>query len=322
MQAIWKKLQGTLGEGELLDSVLILTLLLLAVSPGSELLLFDNTRTSAVPVYQNTGLYFQWLVLSGSVILAMAGLVSKELRYSPKLWGILSLLTTSYYVIYNWRFSDNHKFVIAYWCIALTVALTVGSPGRARQAAAGVAWSGRIMVGLVFGLATFWKLTSLSYLNGSTFDLLLLTDERFFAMANAICGYSVEQFTQNKQTLQQLGNYPLKESYELVRPSGAGALAQFLTWWTILIEGLLALLFLLERGDRWEKWRHWVLLFFIFTTYPPTGVILFGWVLIVMALACVPERDAKTRTLYLLVLFYISIFAGDFVRKCYMSLVS
>ena len=41
-----------------------------------------------------------------------------------------------------------------------------------------------------------------------------------------------------------------------------------------------------------------------------------------MAMASVPEEDKRTRTQYLLVLFYISLFAGDFVRKLYMSLVA
>ena len=81
-----------------------------------------------------------------------------------------------------------------------------------------------------------------------------------------------------------------------------------MTWWTVFLEGAVAVAFLwpLERGV--SRGRDALLLLFCVTTYAVAPVEGFGWLLIAMGVAqCAPERR-RTRLLYLavfaLVLFY------------------
>jgi hypothetical protein len=81
-----------------------------------------------------------------------------------------------------------------------------------------------------------------------------------------------------------------------------------MTWWTVAIEGFLALAFLWPRDRGLSRLRDAALLVFCATTYAAATVEGFGWLLIAMGVAqCPPERP-RTRGLYLaafaLILFY------------------
>ncbi|MEM7164833.1 MAG: hypothetical protein AAF581_05175 [Planctomycetota bacterium] len=304
-----------------LDTVLLLTLLLVAVNPGESLMLHASIQTSSGPLHADGSVWLDWLLLVSTAIVGVSGILSPQLRSSAALWFTLGGLLAVVNVWHNWHFSDNHKFVICYWCFGLGICQQLRDPAR------GAAWTGRILVGLVFGVATLWKVTSLGYLDGSTFQFLLITDERFFAMAHALAGFTTDMFEANRLVLteelakptQLLPTVQYVAAHSLQTTESIPALAVFLTWWTILIEGAIAVLFLIDRGEKWEKWRHGVLLFFIFTTYPPTSVIKFGWILVIMALAAVPSEWRRTRTAYLFLFLYIYVFAESFLRNAYFS---
>lgn len=62
-------------------------------------------------------------------------------------------------------------------------------------------------------------------------------------------------------------------------------MALVLTWWTILIEAVVAVLFLWPEDRGPSRWRDPALLVFILTTYPVAPVIGFAWVLAAMGTA-------------------------------------
>ena len=67
-------------------------------------------------------------------------------------------------------------------------------------------------------------------------------------------------------------------------------LGLFLTWWTVLIEGSLAIAFLVPSTRHTIFVRSLLLLAFLITTYTNAPVIGFGWLLAVMGLAqCEPR---------------------------------
>lgn len=316
-----QKLIEKITAADPLDTVLKLTLLLIAIGPGESLALHAAIQTSSGPVHADGSVWLEWLLLASSGVLGVSGILSIGLRKQPALWFVIGTLLAMVNLWHNWHFVDNHKFVICYWCFAVGIGLQL------TKSEVAIAWSGRILVGLVFGVATFWKATSWGYIDGSTFEYLLITDERFFAIAHSLGGLTAEMFEGNRQILTQDVVQPMQyaptlkytPSFDLNTTPAIPTIAAVLTWWTILVEAALAVLFLIDRGEKWEKWRHGVLLFFIFTTYPPTSVIKFGWILVIMALATVPDEWRKTRAAYLFLFLYIFVFAESFLRNAYLS---
>ncbi len=75
-----------------------------------------------------------------------------------------------------------------------------------------------------------------------------------------------------------------------------------MTWWTLAIEGLIALLFLWP-GERWiSAIRTFSILVFAATTYLVAPVLGFGWIVIVLGFAQCPERHPKLRASFPIVL--------------------
>lgn len=74
-------------------------------------------------------------------------------------------------------------------------------------------------------------------------------------------------------------------------------LAGVMTWFTLVMEGILAVLFLVPRASaRRAAVRSVVLLIFLVAVYPIAPVIGFGWILISMGLAQLPIGYPKLRS--------------------------
>ena len=58
------------------------------------------------------------------LLLAALGLVWDSALRHPALWFALTLLT-ALRVIADWPLSDNHAYLLVYWCLAIGIALTL-----------------------------------------------------------------------------------------------------------------------------------------------------------------------------------------------------
>lgn len=280
------------------DLTLRLTLLILIVSPGPG---------------------EHWIVAITTGLLAMAGVLQPALLRSRRYWFLIAAVMLSVNAVYNWEFSDNHKFLISFWCLAVACSLSSANPREA------LAVNGRLLVGLCFLFATLWKLTSSTYLDSSMFHLLLLTDSRFFVLGETFAGMTPDMLQYNQLELSGLQstlvgtNLITKGVWTtgvLQAGSGVPGFALFLTWWTLLIEGLLAVVFLMP-ARLLPRWRHVILLIFAVTTYPPSNVIQFGWVLLVMGLAACQPEDRRLRLGYTAAFLFIFIFSTGGIRDAY-----
>ena len=268
------------------------------------------TLLTAILLLVSPGPAHEWTLTLPISVLVILSLIVPCLRTSARFWGVASLLLIAYHCVYNYYLSDNHKFVISGWCLAITIALCTPNPAHS------LAWLGRVMVGLVFGLAVVWKATSLDYMSGHSFEFLLVTDPRFFALANLLGGLSAETYHANQAAVEQVRT--LTGSIPIAGTEAASPLALFLTWWTIILETIIAALFLYDRSEKVRQWRHWILLGFIITTYPPTNVIQFGWILIAMAVASCPESYRRERVLYALSFLFILAFSTGNLREAFL----
>jgi hypothetical protein len=167
-----------------------------------------------------------------------------------------------------------------YWCLAFGLSLLATDRPQT------LARSARIITGLVFLLALVWKLTSQDFVEGGFFEFTLLTDDRFRTVAEGIGGLSVGAIDANVADIANWWspNY-LASSVPLESAPGIEPLAQAMTAWTLLIEGVIALTFLLPRGRRIGRLGELALLAFIATTYGLAPVVGFGWVLLLLGLA-------------------------------------
>jgi hypothetical protein len=93
-------------------------------------------------------------------------------------------------------------------------------------------------------------------------------------------------------------------------------LAKFLTWWTVLIEGMLGTLFLLPASKKTSWLRNATLILFAITTYSVAPVRGFGWMLMLLGLAQTEPEERTFRWGYLGALLLIQAYmipVGDLI---------
>ena len=219
-----------------------------------------------------------WYVAVPAVILAVVGLAVPAALRSWGLWLALAGVLGAAAWAARWQV-DNHQFLIAYWCLALGVAARSPDPAQVRR------WSARLLIGAVFVLATMWKLLSPDFVDGSFMRFTLLTDERFAEVAALVGDIDPADLDANRQAMTALAEpdrpltaTPLTGSHRL------DVVATAVTWWTLAIEGAVALTFL-SPWRRLARHRDLTLIAFVATTYAVAPVVGFGWVLVCLGLA-------------------------------------
>ena len=278
-RGIVARVRNTLAETSAVDLALRLTLLDLLLRPVG-----DWTLRPAILAFAGGGLLFP-----------------RALR-QPGLWWLLTLFT-GLRVLFDYPLPDNHAYLLGYWCLAIALAVSDGDTDAL------LATNGRWLIGLVFGFATLWKVAlSPDYLDGTFFRISLLTDSRFEDLTRLIGRLPLTEIFANREILEGHLDGPPLPGTGLALPASFHLLAVAMTWWTVAIEGLLAMAFLWPRDRGPSRLRDAALLAFCATTYAAATVEGFGWLLIAMGVAqCPPERP-RTRGLYLaafaLILFY------------------
>lgn len=225
-----------------------------------------------------------WYLFIPLVILCVIGVVHRKLLTSTPYWyTITTMLGATIYL--NWESVDNHKYLICYWCLTLCCVNSLAPKDRKRA----LEKSSRLLIGLCMAFATFWKLASDNYLDGSFFEYQLLVDSRFDHAASALGNISTEALADNRYLVElltngyrrglELTNIQLQSTPEVHR------LGWLLTWWTIVIEGALAALFLFPDRPTSAFLRNITLILFAVTTYSVATVKGFGWVLMLLGMA-------------------------------------
>lgn len=245
-----------------------------------------------------------WYLRIPIVVIAVAGILVRPLVTNSDYWFAVSVfLACSAYQ--NWYSIDNHKYLLLYWCIALCTSAASSEPLKTLRLNA------KWLIGLAFAFAFLWKLISVDFLGYSFFYENLLTESRFETLAKWIGGVPEGEFIATADALDKLRDpdHPVLAAkiYESARLL---AFARFMTWWTVILEGAIALGFLLPDRFRLSRLRDPALLVFLLTTYTAATVVGFGWVLAIMGYAQTGSEARWTRRCYLLAFALIFIYAG------------
>jgi hypothetical protein len=169
------------------------------------------------------------------------------------------------------------------------------------------------LIGLCFLFAALWKGISGDFLDGSFFHYTFLTDPRFRGVTEAVGGVPPAVFRENERAISDLNRFDsLLMAVHLQDTPRLIWLAQFFTWWTVAIEGLIALMFLWPEGKSISRWRDLALIVFVLSTYSVATVVGFGWLLIVMGLTQVSFRVKYLRPAYLIMFLLLPIYEIPF----------
>jgi hypothetical protein len=245
-----------------------------------------------------------WWVAPVVIAAACLSLLSVAVRRAPITWILLAVLIATRIAVV-WPLSDNHIYLLAYWCLAIGLALTGPTPG------ATLSTSSRFLIGVAFAMAVVWKaVLSPDYIDGRFFRVTLLTDERFADASLVFGGLTRQQMAQNREFLK-----PLPEGAELltpppfVEPPRLRAFAAVATWGGLLLEALIAMACLLPPRAWLDVARHALLITFCFTTYALAPVAGFGWLLATMGLAQCRPHQSLIRGAYVAVFILILMYS-------------
>jgi hypothetical protein len=239
--------------------------------------------------------------------LGFLGVLFDDLRRKSVYWMSLAACFVAFLLLHYHR-ADNHRYLELYWCVALAVACATPFP------TASIGRSARMLIGTVFLLATLWKVLSPAYISGHVWEDLMVFDRRFRYVASELGGLSAAAASVNLSQLRRLVAFDsVLTQVPMQIPGQLRALAQILVWWTLLIEGLVAVAFLVRRGAL-GRYRDHLLIGFAVSTYLLVPELSFGLILVVLGIAQA-ERSALRRWYLLLALYII------FMQGLYESIV-
>jgi hypothetical protein len=246
-------------------------------------------------------------ILVPLLIAAILAVLSTSALSSAFTWFVIAALVAAR-IVADWPLPDNHIYLLGYWCFAIALALGSATPGPT------LARSSRLLLGLAFAFAVLWKgVLSPDYREGRFFTVTLLTDPRFTDVTRLVGGMSAGTLASNRRALEPLPDgAQLLDPHTLTLTPAFAALVATATWGTLLLEALVAAVFLIGREDKAITWlRHALLLMFCVVTYAVAPVAGFGWLLLAMGCSlCRPEQHLLRATYvaaWFAVLFYAEI---------------
>ena len=223
-----------------------------------------------------------WVMQIGVVALGAAAVVDRRLlRHAAYWFAVLAVYVVGMRGVV--LTIDNHEFLFGYWLLALGLSRLRPDP------VGSLATSARLLIGFAFAFATLWKLATPDYMSGNMFHSILLFEPRFAGVGPAVSDLTVAEGFANYRLFEALlaiGDASV--TVPVVDAPGVRTLALVMTWWTVAIEGLVAVCFL--APPRWlvGRARHLALLLFLATTYVLAPVMGFGWLLVAMGVAQAP----------------------------------
>lgn len=246
----------------------------------------------------------EWYLRSGCWMLMGIALLNDQWRHRGSLW-----LTTSIMLAlgagFNWTTADNHKYLMAYWCLALCCACRAGDRKHSVLQS-----NASLLTGLVMLLGTVWKLSSADYRSGAFFEFTFLTDHRFIPLVTALTDVTRQDVLTNGEILNQLTTGYVEnvnpQSVVLNFAPAVRHLAMVVTWWTVAIEGLCAAAFLWPSCQN-RRVRHVLLLAFAATTYAVAPIAGFGGLLLVMGMTLTAESPTITYRIYAVMFLFVLI---------------
>lgn len=217
--------------------------------------------------------------------LAFVALLSSKVRTNGYFWiGVAGFRILSQ-IPSHWETLDNHQYLISWWCLGLGLALLAANVDEA------VRVSARLLVGLCFLYALVWKLRSTEFLSGNFMAWRLTTDSRFREFAQTFLELPSSASDSNRNTLRSIQLEPMTDAILVTTGTRVRSVAIIVSWYTVIIEASVAILYLLPQRFDASKYAHLALFLFIISVYPIAPVV--GFALVLLALSVATMRDGS-----------------------------
>ncbi len=148
-------------------------------------------------------------------------------------------------------------------------------------------------------------------MDGRFFSIAMLTDPRFEDFTRSVTGMGDYELENLRQLVEQHidGEFTAPGMDVPSVPLKLHLVSEFLTYWTVLIESVVALLFLIPSRIGVTRLRDAFLILFCITTYSVATVEGFGWLLIAMGVSQSGERSKAVRYLYVAAFLLILVYS-------------
>ena len=244
------------------------------------------------------------MIYTPILTLGSAGILFEQCRKSKYFW-LLTSLFFAIFILFNWQTVDNHMYLWGYWLIAITMSF------YSMDKETSLKLSAKYLIAFCMGYAVIQKLNP-NFLSGDFFYFKLITDPRFNFIGSLIQFNLPEVISENEYLIQKV----MQESKTTVLNAGPYILhpiSKILTWYTIIIETMVTLVFFLPR-KRFYIWQHWLLLLFgsLYFVLPIRG---FAFTLLTMGFILIKKEDIKLKVIYLLFLAYIFILSTTVLKS-------
>lgn len=239
---------------------------------------------------------YSWSEFIVPFFLASA-IIYRPLLKNPWFWVAFSSLAT-YMVWEFWYPVANHKFLTTYWLWVLAFAGFVKVESQRYEL---LEFNARFLILFCMLGASIQKLVSPTYMDGSFFEMALLT-ETYFEFFGTILGVSPELPALAQTTIQSVlaTNVTLaSNSVVLPIPQIFHYFVIFVTVWNLGIQMLLEALGLVKT-QLVQVIFHVTMLVFLHTTYIAAPFTGFGWLLCVMLFVYTQPQFPRIATLYLM----------------------
>ncbi|TVR84811.1 MAG: hypothetical protein EA412_00145 [Chitinophagaceae bacterium] len=229
----------------------------------------------------------------------IAGLVSRTTTHF--LFWLVIGITLSVYHFSEWYLIDNHIYLMIYWAFNLSVVLFTDNKQEA------LVLSSKLLAGLCFFFATFWKIITPEFMDGTFFTYLLIGgDVRFEWFSILISGMDDSLIKANQAVMDSVKSILFSgELLPVEITSDINSIALFMVWWTIFLEGFIAIVYLSSLYTDKDILAHLALMTFIVTTYPVATVITFG--LLLTCIGCGANTSQKLKFLYMIIFAFLLI---------------
>mgnify|MGYP007044780742 CR=1 FL=1 len=232
-----------------------------------------------------------WHVRPLVLLLAGYGLLAPGALRSSLLWLALAALS-GWRALEDWPLADKHAYLLAYWCLALSIAFFASDPAKV------LSHQGRWLIGLVFLLAVVQKGSTPNFVDGTFFATLYLLDPRFEDLTVLLTSLGYADLDVARRMMESDFRVLTRTSLPFAIPGSLRAIAWFSTWWSLLEQAAVAIAFLAPAGSWLHGKRDFFLVLFCLTAYAVAPVPGFGWLLIAMAVSqC---GSGRWRTMYLI----------------------
>lgn len=225
-------------------------------------------------------------------VILIPGLLFKNFRENKYYWTCISFMAVMFYLILDLvGYVPNHKHVFAYAIVAITIALFIKHKTNPLNF---IKTQAKIIIGLCFLFATTGKFLAPEFLNGAFFEFTNTTDPRFFGFTSLIADIDLMLLKENETNFRVL--LEQANTNKVFTAHGAkeiGFIGMIISYWTIFIEGMIAVSFCLPSKYWLSKHRNVFLVAFILTTYPIATVL--GFAIILTALGFTQSLDANNK---------------------------